>query len=173
MLGRGWCIDDVCESSIISEETMRSSFHTFNKQFTQNYYSEYVQIPTGDELLKTMSIYDSMGLSGCIGSMDGVHIMWDKCPVSMTNLCKGKEKIPTLVYNAAVSHTGRVQACTKSFRGARNDKTIVRYNKHIMDLKNGVTYENIEYELLDLDGVPQKRKDKLLFCVVIKTTWYL
>lgn len=96
ILGRGWCIDDVCESSGISEETMRSFFHTFNKLFTQNCYSEYVQIPTGDELLKTMSIYDSMGLSECIGSMDGVHIMWDKCPVSMTNLCKGKEKIPRL-----------------------------------------------------------------------------
>ena len=117
-----------------------------------------------------MSIYDSMGLSECIDSMDGVHIMWDKCPVSMTNLCKGKEKIPTLVYNATVSHTGRIQACTKSFWGARNDKTIVRYDKHIMDLKNGVTYGNIEFELLDLDGVSQKRKGELFFCVIIKTT---
>ena len=170
MLGRGWCIDDVCESSGISEETMRSSFHTFNKLFTQSCYSEYVRIPIGDELLKTMSIYDSMGLTGCIGSMDGVHIMWDKCPVSMTNLCKGKEKIPTLVYNATVSHTGRIQACTKSFWGARNDKTIVRYDKHIMDLKNGVTYENIEYELINLDGVPHKRKGKLLFSVMISAT---
>ena len=55
----------------------------------------------------------------------------------------------------------------EAFWGARNDKTIVRYDKHIMDLKNGVTYENIEYELINLDGVPHKRKGKLLFSVII------
>ena len=56
---------------------------------------------------------------------------------------------------------GRIQASTKSFWGARNDKTIVRYDKHIMDHKNGVTYDNIEYELIDSDGSPQKRKGEV------------
>lgn len=157
MLGRGWCLDDISECSGISEETMRRSFHVFHTLFTRKHYLDYVMIPTGEDLMKTMRIYDTMGLTGCIGSMDGVHIIWDKCPVSLTNLCKGKEKMPTLVYNATVSHTGRIQACTKSFWGARNDKTIVKYDKHIMDLKKKYTYNDIEYELLDDEGVPQKR----------------
>lgn len=163
ILGGGWCMDDVSDSSGISEETMRTSFHTFNSLFNAKFYDEYVQIPSGDELVKTMNVYDSMGLTGCIGSMDGVHVIWDKCPVNLTNLCKGKEKIPTLVYNATVSHTGRIQACTKSFWGARNDKTIVRYDKHIMDLKTKKTYDDIEYELLDEDGNPRTCKGKKMY----------
>lgn len=125
ILGRGWCMDDVSECTGISEETIRGSFHTFNKIFREKHYEEYGYIPQGDDLRQTMQIYDSMGLTGCIGSMDGVHIIWDKCPVALTSLCKGKEKVTTLVYNATVNHHDRIQACTKSLRGAKNDKTRV------------------------------------------------
>ena len=84
--------------------------------------------------------------------MDGVHVIWDKCPTALSNYCRGKEKVTTLVYNTTVSHTGRIQACTKSFWGGRNDKTVVRYDKHIMDLKNKVTYDDVEFVLINKDG---------------------
>lgn len=167
ILGRGWCMDDVSESTGISEETIRRSFHTFNKMFTTKHYEEYVYIPQGDDLRQTMRIYDSMGLTGCIGSMDGVHKIWDKCPVALTNLCKGKEKVTTLVYNATVNHHGRIQACTKSFWGARNDKTIVRYDKHIMNLKNKVSYDNIDFDLHDEHGITTKCRGRIHHQILI------
>ena len=152
ILGRGWDMDDVTELTGMSNETLRVSFHNFNKAFVSKYYEEHVHIPQGNELRKTMRIYDSIGLTGCIGSMDGVHVIWDKCPTALSNYCRGKEKVTTLVYNATVSHTGRIQACTKSFWGGRNDKTVVRYDKQIMDLKNKVTYDDVEFVLINKDG---------------------
>ena len=156
ILGRGWCMDDVSECTGISEEKIRGSFHTFNKIFREKHYEEYGYIPQGVDLRQTMQIYDSMGLTGCIGSMDGVHIIWDKCPVALTSLCKGKEKVTTLVYNATVNHHDRIQACTKSLRGAKNDKTIVRFDEHMMDLKNKLSYDNINYDLYDERGIITK-----------------
>ena len=34
--------------------------------------------------------YRSMGLPGCVGSVDCVHIGWDMCPVQFTSMYKGK-----------------------------------------------------------------------------------
>ena len=92
IFGRGWCMDDVSESTGISEETIRRSFHTFNKMFTKKHYEEYVYIPQGDDLRQTMRIYDSMGLTGCIGSMDGVHIILDKFPCCFDKSVQRKRK---------------------------------------------------------------------------------
>jgi Plant transposon protein len=92
ILGWGWVMDDVTELTGMSNEITRVSFHKFNKAFVAKHYQEYVHIPVGDELSKTTRIYDSMGLAGCIGSMDGVHVIWDKCSTALSNYCRGKEK---------------------------------------------------------------------------------
>ena len=42
--------------------------------------------------------YRSMGLPGCVGSVDCVHIGWDMCPVQFTSMYKGKEKYPSIAY---------------------------------------------------------------------------
>jgi hypothetical protein len=34
--------------------------------------------------------------SECIGSTDCIHVKWDRCPVELTNLCKGKEGYPIM-----------------------------------------------------------------------------
>ena len=45
ILGRGWVMDDVTELTGMSNETIRVSFHNFNKAFVSKYYEEYVHIP--------------------------------------------------------------------------------------------------------------------------------
>ena len=43
-----------------------------------------------------MNVYAKMGLPGCVGSTDVVHVKWDRCPVRLYHLCKGKEGYPSL-----------------------------------------------------------------------------
>lgn len=103
-----------------------------------------------------------MGLNGCVGSMDGVHVEWGKCPVAWNAFCCGKEEYPTLVFNVTVSHSGRVLSVTKSFWGARNDKTIVRYDQHIMNIKNNKIYDDVVFELYNEKGELVKKSGKAI-----------
>jgi hypothetical protein len=84
------------------------------------------------------TLHSSVGLRGCVGSMDGVHFAWDNCPAPSAPAYKGKENYPTVVYNVTCDHARRVMSVYGSFPGVRNDKNIartyhavraVRYNK--------------------------------------------
>jgi hypothetical protein len=46
-------------------------------------------------------------------------------------------------------HTKRILSVAKSHPGARNDKTIVRYDKHMMSIKNKELYSDVEFQLYD------------------------
>ena len=126
VLGRGWCFDDVAEASGMSEAVAQKMFHRFCKRFTKLKYATYIYRPEGEELKRVLNTYALLGLPGCVGSTDCTHIKWDRCPVSLFNLCKGKESYPSLSYSVTVDHNRRILGITTGFWGAKNDKTIVR-----------------------------------------------
>ena len=108
MLGRAWICDDVAEATGMGESTVRLAFRTFTENFVAALYDVYIYRPMGDKLARLMGVFGRMGLPGCVGSTDCVHLKWERCPVSLTNLCKGKEGYPTLVYSAVVDHHRRI-----------------------------------------------------------------
>ena len=99
-----------------------------------------------------MNVYERMGLPGCIGSTDCVHLKWDRCPVGISNVCSGKEGYPTLAYSVTVDHSRKIHASTTSFYGAKNDKSIVRFDKHITDVRDKVVYEDVQYHIYNAAG---------------------
>ena len=79
VLGRGYCFDGVEELCFISAEVLRVFFHKFCDLFSRKYYSIYCSPPsTKEEIAETTNIYSRMGLPGCIGSTDCVHIRWER-----------------------------------------------------------------------------------------------
>ena len=84
---------------------------------------------------------------GCAFSTDVVHIAWDRCPAAKSNFYSGKEGHPTVAYEVAVSHRKEVFASTPGHPGARNDKTIVRYDAFIQDIRQGRLWNNVSYRL--------------------------
>ena len=133
MLGRGGCFDNQYDGSGISEETLRVFFHDFNEFFASNFYDAFVFPPTTPEdVAKVTTIYRRLGFPGAVGSIDCVHVRWDKCPFSLRSSCKGKEGYPSLAYEAVVDHHRRILSVTKSHYGARNDKTIIKFDMHAM-----------------------------------------
>ena len=67
-------------------------------------------------------------MPGCVGSVDCVHLVWDKCPAGFLSQCRGKEKHATLAFQAVVSHTKKILALSQFFAGCTNDKAIARYD---------------------------------------------
>ena len=150
VLGRDWKFDDIAKATGMGKSTVRENFHLFTENFVKHYFDVFVCRPSGDKLHLIMELFKKMGLPGCIGSTDCVHMKWDRCPVYLQILCTRKEGFPTLVFSVVVDHHRRILSCTPSFYGARNDKTIVRYDPFIMDVKNKRLFANVEFEMFDV-----------------------
>mmetsp|Transcript_1820 Transcript_1820/g.4130 ORF Transcript_1820/g.4130 Transcript_1820/m.4130 type:complete len:220 (-) Transcript_1820:1705-2364(-) len=122
-------------------ETSKSSNHAFFFEFIfwfrEFYTGEWIKFPDTDEAIaKVMNFYTILGLPGCIGSIDCVHMGWDMCPAGMRSDATGKEGYPTLSFEVVVSHTRRILAVTRGFWGTWNDKTIIRYDETFDRLKS-------------------------------------
>ncbi|KAH8051341.1 Plant transposon protein [Aureococcus anophagefferens] len=69
----------------------------------------------------------------------------------LNSLHVGKEGYPTRAFNVAVTHTKRIISSTVGHPGARNDKSIVRYDKFVQLVKEKKVL-NVSYELDTPDG---------------------
>ena len=57
------------------------------------------------------------------------------------------KKKPTVAYEVTVNHSGRVLYISTGHPGSRNDKTIVKTDKLVMDLKNVKILQDVEFKL--------------------------
>ena len=153
VLGRGYCFDGIEELCFISAEVNRKFFHKFCTLFALHLWDEYCSPPkTEEEISKTVGIYTRLGLPGCIGSTDCVHIRWERCPAGDRFHHKGKEGYATLSYELTCDHTGKIVAVTKGHPGARNDETIVRFDGFVSSIHDGKLYGQVKYKMRDLQG---------------------
>ena len=153
VLGRGVCFGDCQEGTFVNKETHRLFFHAFVNKFSRKYYSVYCRGPGNEaDLESSMSEYTSAGFPGCLGSTDGVHVSWDRCHAQQKMLHTGKEKYPTVAYNVTVNHRRWIMAVSRGFFGSYNDKTIVKYDSFINDIRNRKKYQDYRFDLRRRDG---------------------
>jgi hypothetical protein len=165
VLGRGAVFDDIEELSGMSKSTAHRSFKAFIRNFSHHFYAEYVYAPEGEALQQVMDVYSRLGFDGAIGSTDCVHVKMDQCPGDLYWRCKGKEGYPTLVYSVVVDHAHRIMHSTKSFWGARNDRTISKYDDYLVNLHTGVYPRSaVNYVLLRKDGTEVNMSSPYLLC---------
>jgi hypothetical protein len=56
-------------------------------------------------------------------------LFWDKCPASnLVSQCRGKEKLPSIVFQVISSHTKKIISVSEVQMGCDNDKTISRHD---------------------------------------------
>ena len=75
-----------------------------------------------DDLRHIVGLYELIGVSECMGSVDCVHLVWDKCPAGLLAQCRGKEKFPTLVFEVVSNHSKQILHVSNFYHGATNDK---------------------------------------------------
>ena len=102
VLGRGEVFDSCAESTNMGEDTIRLFFHRFCKDFAAGFYDEYVRVPTTEAEIRRVEMqYRTRGFPGCLGSVDCVHVAWERCPYQLRNLFVGKEGFPTVTFEVA------------------------------------------------------------------------
>ena len=149
MLGRGYVLDGIKELSLISSTTMSTFFHRFNHETRRLLAPEWIKPPSSwQELAKTLRAYGFIGLPGCVGSFDVVHIWWDKCPTYLQNLFTGKEGFPTIAFQVHCLHNGWISWVCPGQYGSMNDKTVIRFDDYVSLIREGLYGKSIGYKLL-------------------------
>jgi hypothetical protein len=121
----------------LSEEVHRSFFNNWIEKMT-SIKERFIFFPSDDESLKFVcNEYAQLGLPGCVGSVDCVHVGWSKCPSQHLHLYKGKEGYPSVAYEVVCTPRKFIQSVSQGHPGARNDKHIARTDPAITDLLFG------------------------------------
>ncbi len=158
ILGRDVCADDITEITGIGESTINYIFHDFIRNFNRRCYKEFVNFPSGEDLKHSMHIYERLGLPGCVGSIDGTKIRWDKCPKEMRNACIGKEKEPTLGFQCVVNHMRKIYHISNYFVGSATDISMCYWDPVTKRLLTGEfeaiseTLKDYTFSTYDLEG---------------------
>lgn len=152
---KGVCFDAIAELTGMSISTIQTFYHVFWKRFVDELYDTVIVAATTLEVAeKAMATYASMGFPGAIGSVDCTHVSWAKCPAAHRSVYSGKEKHPTISFQVICDHERRIQHVHPGAPGSRNDKTIQKYDTFIQDLYTGTILSDLEFTLLDMNGVP-------------------
>ena len=149
MLGKGCSWDLLYELSGVSAEVHRTWTHKFLDKFCKELYSVYVHGPRNSEELDSVTgLYAAAGFPGCVGSTDCVHIRWDLCPsLWFSSYKNGKHSYASIAYEMTVDHSKRFQACTIGHYGTTSDKTIVKFDGFVNQVRYGDLYTNAEFKL--------------------------
>ena len=135
------------ELSQTSESLARVAAMTWCREFSKRRGVDWCSPPTGDALKEQMYIFARCGFPGAIFSCDVVHLAWDKCPAGLASIHRGKEGYPTRAFEVSVTHDKGIIAATTGHPGARNDKTIVRYDDFILDIKEKRLWSDVVFKL--------------------------
>jgi hypothetical protein len=153
-LGRGWTLDDLEESTFIHREVHRVFFHQFIEFGASMLYPKFITMPESLEELKECEFaYRIAGFPGCIGSTDATHIPLEKVSFRTRQEHLGyKSSSTTRTYNLTVNHKRRILHSTTGHPGRWNDKTLVRFDSFMDELRHGAFDQSMTFDLLLASG---------------------
>ena len=106
LVGSGCTFDAIEELTNVDEETHQVFFHDKFCAWGERAAERHIRMPSRDEEFRhILALYERIGLLGCGGSVNCVHLVWDKCPSGLSSACKGEDKCPTLAFEVSASHT--------------------------------------------------------------------
>jgi hypothetical protein len=149
----------------ISEEVHRIFFLKWIHRMA-SICDEYIYMPQDNATYRrVVGEYTARGFPGCIGSVDCVHIGWDRCPTQYTNLYTGKEGFASIAYEVICTSRKFIQSITVGHPGTRNDKHIVRTDATVTDLLYGNGWLNSKnWQCCGPDGETRTFRGVYLIC---------
>ena len=155
IVATGCPFDAFEEAAGLDKETVRRFFHQWMEHLAANVAPLHIKIPEGEDLEACMGIYNKLGFPGAVMSVDATHVPWDRVPCAHHADHVGKEKFPSLVFNAHVTHDRQFRHVQSTQAGARNDKTLARYDWLMQSVRNGL-YSDKVFNVYDEDGVTKQ-----------------
>jgi hypothetical protein len=126
ILRRNEVLDSISEISGISERTIRTFFEIFVKYVGTTLYKTYVvdAASTPQNVARRLEWAAILGLHGCVGVEDGVHVPLLNCPANYKARAMDKDKQTSVVFGVVTDFALNVLGCTRLFLGGENDKTV-------------------------------------------------
>jgi Plant transposon protein len=132
MLGTAASPFVVSSNTNLSEEVHRVFFLDWIEKML-SLKDEFIYLPRNrEEYDFVVGEYAEMGLPGCVGSIDCVHIGWDMCLIQHKNMYTGKEGFPSIAYEVICTSRKFIQSVSPGHPGSRNDKHIARTDPAVM-----------------------------------------
>lgn len=104
---------------------------------------EFISLPQHmNELNCVNKYYKAVGLPGCVGSMDVVHVKWANCPAGNYNWATGKEGYPTLAFQCITDYNCKVMSIYGPQFGTRNDKDIVKTDVNVKSIRKNRLFKD-------------------------------
>ena len=165
VLATGMPLNSFDEVAGCSESTMQLFFIPFAEWLVGQYEVEILSWPTTPEMIEKIERpFKGLGLPGCIGSMDGVHVASDAVPVSLTGDHCGKESYPTVVFNVTSGHNRRVINVAGPFPGAFSDKNTVERDTFVEEVRTSGLYNSFDWQCFQANGMVRTIKGLWILC---------
>ena len=144
--------------------TMQKFFHLFIERFVEELKERWIVYPkTAEEAKPNLDLYARMGFPGAVGELDCVHIHWVRCPAGLASgYNNGKNKYPSVVFEVATTHQRKIMHVTNGAPGVRSDKTIVKTDRFVQELRRKEILQDVRFELFDSFGTKLLREGAYL-----------
>jgi hypothetical protein len=124
---------------------------------------------TETEFRQVTGLYERIGYPGCAGSIDCVHVVWDRCPADMFHSCNGKNGVTTLAFEVVGTHEKKILHVSQAFWGTINDMNISQIDEVFFMLKGKGKFANhplskLEWYSCDAEGNETKNYGAWLLC---------
>ncbi len=98
------------------------------------------------------SFYNAVGLPGCCGSVDVVHVKWSNCTAGDFNRAKGKEFFPSLGFQCIIDFNRRILSIYGPHFGSRNNMDIVKTDKNVNAMRNNQLFCDVQWAYYGHNG---------------------
>ncbi len=162
-LGNGNLFRQCRSNTYISVSEIRKFFFIFLDAIV-DMKDEYVYMPRNiTKLRRLTSNYDEVGLPGCCGSMDVVHVKWSQCPTGDQYRAKGWAGYPMIGFECITNYHRRIIGIFGPLFGTRNDKEIVKVDTNVHLLHTG-WFKDVRWSYYNADGGVCKDRRVYFIC---------
>jgi hypothetical protein len=146
MLARNSTYDCLAEATYISEDVHRLFAKRFFQWYATVVFPTVCFLPTVEDMKTSSKEYELAAFPSTISSVDVVHTRLWSCASNLKNAATGKEHYPSLGYEVHANHRLDVLACTPGFWGSVGDKSIIRFDGAMTEIRSG-KYAAIKSEI--------------------------
>jgi hypothetical protein len=110
------------------------------------------------------SFYNAVGLPGCCGSVDVVHVKWSNCPAGDFNCAKGKETFPFLGFRCITDFNCRILSIYGPHFGSKNDMDIVKTDENVNAMRSSRLFRDARWAYYGHNGHVRSNRGMYLIC---------
>jgi hypothetical protein len=130
----------------MSKSTCHEAMYRFCKDVIAVFGEYYLREPNMDDTARLLSINESRGFPGMLGSIDYMHWQWKKCPFGWQGQFKGHKEECTVILEAVASQDLWIWHSFFGMAGSNNDINVL-HRSPVFSRLTECTTPQISYEI--------------------------